>query len=192
MHLGYATSYGWWKDGRVWFQAHNKALDKILEKKLIEREDYDGIRKLMTKAYEVGSRGGGLQDKDLSKVSDKPEFLIDGRFPKGGITFVAGRGGAGKGAFITGGIGSAVTKAGIIPSGLNINDSSSNYRNIYTFTCFTHGLKENLKTTPQENLQISAQWSHTSCRHTIEATNIAWTHSYSYKLNIVNNSVRLA
>jgi len=100
--------------GLARFQAHNKALDKIIERKLVEREDYDGIRKLMTKAYEVGSRGGGLQDKDLSKVSDKPEFLIDGRFPKGGITFIAGRGGAGKGAFITGGIGAPITKAGII------------------------------------------------------------------------------
>ncbi len=96
------------------FQAHNKALDNIIVGKLIEREDYDGIQELMTKAYEVGSRGGGLQDKDLSKVSDKPEFLIDGRFPKGGITFVAGRGGVGKGAFITGGIGAAVTKGNVI------------------------------------------------------------------------------
>lgn len=100
--------------GLARFQAHNKAVDKIIKRKLIEKEDYDGIRELMTKAYEVGSRGGGLQDKDLSKVSDKPEFLIDGRFPKGGITFVAGRGGAGKGAFITGGIGAPITKGGIV------------------------------------------------------------------------------
>jgi len=96
------------------FQAHNEAVDMIIENKMIEKEDYDGIQRLMTEAYAVGSRGGGLVDKDLSKVPDKPEFLIEGRIPKGGITFVAGRGGTGKGAFITGGIGAAVTKGGAV------------------------------------------------------------------------------
>lgn len=68
----------------------------------------------MMEAYATGSRGGGLQDKDLSKVPDKPEFLIEGRFPKGGITFIAGRGGTGKGAFTTGGIGAPITTGGVV------------------------------------------------------------------------------
>ncbi len=95
------------------FQAHNEALDKIIEKRMVEKEDYDGIQKLMTEAYATGSRGGGLVEKDLSEVPENLDFLVKGRIPKGGITFIAGKGGTGKGAFTMGTIGAAVTTGGV-------------------------------------------------------------------------------
>jgi len=96
------------------FQAHNEALDKIIEKRMVEKEDYDGIQKLMTEAYAVGSGGEGLVEKNLSEVPEKIEFLVKGRMVKGGITLIAGRGGTGKGAFTTGTIGAAVTAGGTV------------------------------------------------------------------------------
>lgn len=54
-----------------------------------------------------------LVDKDLSEVPEKIKFLIEGRIVKGGITFIAGKGGTGKGVFTMGSIGAAVTAGGI-------------------------------------------------------------------------------
>ena len=39
------------------FQAHNEALDKIIEKRMLEKEDYDGIHGLMIEAYDTGRQG---------------------------------------------------------------------------------------------------------------------------------------
>lgn len=102
------------------FQAHNEALLTIVKKEMVEKEDYEGIQELMMEAQAVGSRRGALRlvEKDLSKMPEKVEFLDKtddhgyGRFAKGGVTIIAGRGGAGKGAFTAGSIGASITVGG--------------------------------------------------------------------------------
>lgn len=101
------------------FQAFKEA---ILEsgQKLLGKFDFEGIVKRVNEAYVVGGGSGvlKLREKDLSKMPEKVEFLDKtdnrgyGRFAKGGVTIIAGRGGAGKGAFTAGSVGAAVTVGG--------------------------------------------------------------------------------
>lgn len=80
------------------FQAHNEALDKIIEKKMLEKEDYDGIHSLMIEAYDTGSRDGGL--RKLSDIEAKDvEWLWKNHIPLGEITILAGDPGVGKSYF---------------------------------------------------------------------------------------------
>jgi putative DNA primase/helicase len=80
------------------FQAHNEALDTIIEKRMLEKEDYDGIHGLMIEAYDTGSRDGGL--RKLSDIEAKDvEWLWQNHIPLGEITILAGDPGVGKSYF---------------------------------------------------------------------------------------------
>lgn len=79
-------------------QSHHRALDKIIEGKLIEEENYDDIHKLMTEAYATGSRDGGLIK--LSDIEAKDvEWLWENHIPLGEITILVGDPGVGKSYF---------------------------------------------------------------------------------------------
>jgi len=79
-------------------RAHDEALDKIIEKKMLEKEDYDGIHSLMIEAYDTGSRDGGL--RKLSDIEAKDvEWLWQNHIPLGEITILAGDPGVGKSYF---------------------------------------------------------------------------------------------
>ncbi|TET69637.1 MAG: hypothetical protein E3J56_09310 [Candidatus Aminicenantes bacterium] len=79
-------------------RAHDEALDKIIEKRMVEKEEYDGIHGLMIEAYDVGSRDGGL--RKLSDIEAKDvEWLWENHIPLGEITILAGDPGVGKSYF---------------------------------------------------------------------------------------------
>jgi len=79
-------------------RAHEKALDKIIEKRMLEKENYDGIHSLMIEAYDTGSRDGGL--RKLSDIEAKDvEWLWENHMPTGEITILAGDPGVGKSYF---------------------------------------------------------------------------------------------
>ena len=79
-------------------RAHEEALDKIFDTKMLERGDYDGVHGLMVEAYDTGSRDGGL--RKLSDIEAKDvEWLWENHIPLGEITILAGDPGVGKSYF---------------------------------------------------------------------------------------------
>lgn len=83
----------------------NRAIDEY-----DETGDLKELRKNLDSAASIGEKmDAELVERDLSEVPEKIEFLIEGRIVKGGITFIGGKGGTGKGVFSMGAFGAPVT-----------------------------------------------------------------------------------
>jgi len=103
-----------------------KLLEKRLSHLLVKKETFKAVfaysktgdpemlHKNLDNARSIVKRKGvEIVEKDLSKVPKELPFLFEGRIVKGGLTFIAGRGGAGKSVFTTGSIIAPITAGGV-------------------------------------------------------------------------------